>query len=330
MDNLIIVRTHGARPSMYPLWLDMDPARNWDLYVSPYKARPGVPAAINDINNMPGYVERPTSAATTFIGEVRPGLKWIGLRELLKEWPNWREYKYILLADDDLFAMPGTWSRFFDRVAKYNAKLAQPALTEDSFFSFPFTVRNTEFAARRVSYVEMMAPCFRVDVLAELLPTFDMATELGNGWGLDYLWAIKLGHKDLFIIDETPVTHSRQNSITPERYEEGRLEQVRISGVEFKDWRQKSYSGIGADGREMPGSDRTLYRPLDARLYNSVRRATRRGRTPYTTCAKPSKDNNVGMRHRRRSHNVSHAYREYAHENRHCRSRSLGRGHRRD
>ena len=279
MDNLIVVRTHGTRPSMYPLWLDGDPARNWDLYVSPYKERPGVPAADNDINNMPGYVERPTSAATTFIGEVRPGLKWIGLRELLKEWPKWREYKYILLADDDLFAMPGTWSRFFDRAVKYNAKLAQPALTEDSFFSFVFTVRNTEFVARRVSFVEMMAPCFRVDVLSDLLPTFDMATELGNGWGLDYLWARRLDHKDIFIIDETPVTHSRQNSITPERDEAGRLELAKIAGVDFPEWRQKTYAGIEPNGREIPEVDGHLFEGL-ARGYATLFSHDRSGQNP--------------------------------------------------
>ena len=63
MDNLIIVRTHGARPTMWPLWLDGDPTRNWDLWVSPYAAKPDIPGYT--INNMPGYVGRQTSAAKT-------------------------------------------------------------------------------------------------------------------------------------------------------------------------------------------------------------------------------------------------------------------------
>ena len=160
-----------------------------------------------------------------------------------------------LLADDDLFAMPGTWSKFFDRVAKYNARIAAPALTEDSFFSFGFTIRNTAFVARRVSYIEMMAPCFRIDTLTELAPTFGLATEMGNGWGLDYLWAQRLKHQDLFIIDETPVTHSRPGSFTPERFAAGQKELLRISGCSFGQWVQKSYAGIGKSGEEMRETD---------------------------------------------------------------------------
>jgi len=235
MDNLIITRTHGAQPSAYPSWSG---ERNWDLYVSPYKEKP-----------------EPTNDAGTIIGDVIPGAKWTGLRELLNEWSDWRQYKYVLLTDDDLHTTSGTWSRFFDRAAKYNAKIAAPTLTEDSFFSFVFTVRNTEFIARRVSYIEMMAPCFRIDVLTELLPTFDKATDLGEGWGLDFLWARRLGHRDLFVIDETPVTHSRQSSRTREQFTAAQAELIRIAGVGFGQWPQRSYAGIEADGHEMPETD---------------------------------------------------------------------------
>ena len=253
MDNLIIVRTHGARPTMWPLWLDGDPTRNWDLWVSPYAAKPDIPGYT--INNMPGYVGRQTSAAKTVVGDVLPGQKWVALNQLLQTWPDWRNYHYVLLTDDDLFAMPGTWSKFFDRVAKYNARIAAPALTEDSFFSFGFTIRNTAFVARRVSYIEMMAPCFRIDTLTELAPTFGLATEMGNGWGLDYLWAQRLKHRDLFILDETPVTHSRPGSFTPERFAAGQKELLRISGCSFGQWVQKSYAGIGKSGEEMRETD---------------------------------------------------------------------------
>ncbi len=296
MDNLIIVRTHGARPSMYPLWVQGDPKRNWDLYVCPYAEKPAQLGHSGE--NMPGYVEPAFGEAKTTIGDVIPGHKMIGLRTLLNSWSDWRSYKYIMLSDDDLFAMPGTWSRFFNRVTKYNAKLAQAALTEDSFFSFGFTIRNTEFVARRVSYVQDMMPCFRVDVLTEFLPTFDQATEMGNGWGLDYLWAERLGHKDIFIIDETPVTHSRPGNFTAERFAAGQQELRRISGKQFGQWVQRSYAGIDRSGNEIRETDprfldrlmrgyRTLFE-RDCSAQNPVRQQERNIRNRQTQGVQPA------------------------------------------
>jgi hypothetical protein len=59
-----------------------------------------------------------------------------------------------------------------------------------------------------VTFVEIMLPCFRADVLHDLLWTLDL-TDTGMGWGLDALWPKLLGYQDIHVMDETPVLHTR-------------------------------------------------------------------------------------------------------------------------
>ncbi len=224
---------------MHQTWLDPAAPRAWDLFVCPYTALPSV-----------------AGAAGIIVGDVISGQKWTGLRTLLNEWRGWRDYRYVLLADDDLFALPPTWSRFFDRCAHHAAKLASPALADDSYFSHCIMMRNTAFAARRVSFVEAMMPCFRADVLSELLPTLDNTTT-GWGWGLDVVWAKLLSYRDLFIIDETPVTHTRpvQGAYSAEQVREANDEMRRITGRYNAQWVMKTLSGIDPSGAEVPETD---------------------------------------------------------------------------
>lgn len=207
MNNLIIVRA-GAR-SLHQHWLDGDPARTWDILVCPYQEIP------------------PQLSENVLTSNVIPGQKWSGLTTLFDTWRGWREYDYISLADDDLFVMPGTWSRFFERVAHYDAKLAAPALSQDSVASHPVTVRHAGCAARRTTFVEIMMPTFRVDVLAQLLPTF-AETKTGLGWGLDYVWPALLRYQGIFVIDSTPVLHWRPSAYTTEAAASGQAEMARI------------------------------------------------------------------------------------------------------
>src|SRR5688572_28573918 len=104
----IIVRAGPL--SLHHTWRARGQVQAWDLFVCPYEE---LPIAVAD----EPYV---------ILGEVIPGPKWIGLRALLNSWHGWHDYRYIVLADDDLFALPGTWSRFFEKAAAYGAKLAAP------------------------------------------------------------------------------------------------------------------------------------------------------------------------------------------------------------
>ena len=61
------------------------------------------------------------------MGEIIKGPKWTGLRELLKSWQGWQDYRYVMLADDDLLMTEKHVSAFFQKCATQHANLAQPA-----------------------------------------------------------------------------------------------------------------------------------------------------------------------------------------------------------
>lgn len=191
MGRSIVVLRAGPS-SLHPSWVEGGPERGWDLLLCPYAEN--------------GFASDPARGVS--LGPVRPGAKWTGLRELLTGWDGWRDYDYVLLPDDDIIAPEATWTEFFARCRALDARLAAPALEPGSFQSHLVTMRNESFDARRVGFVEIMTPCFRTDVLAELLPTLALS-ETGWGWGLDLLWPKLLGYEGLYTIDATPVLHTR-------------------------------------------------------------------------------------------------------------------------
>lgn len=250
IKDLIVVRAGPG--SLHQTWLGNDKPRSWDLFVCPYEE---IASAV-------------IFTPAVIIGEVIPGAKWAGLRALLNKWQGWRNYRYVMLADDDLSADCDTWARFFDNCARYGAKLAAPGLTHDSPFNHPMTISNSEFVARRVSFIEIMMPCFRVDVLSDLLATLDL-TDTGWGWGLDLLWAKRLRYKDMFVIDETPVVHTRPvdmncNAELQDRCSEELRRIIRENNLP---WALKTLSGFDAAGAEITENDPLflyrLYRGYD-------------------------------------------------------------------
>jgi hypothetical protein len=188
--SLIIVR--AGKKSLHGAWYDRGKPRKWDLYVCPFEPVP--------------FESDPQSRVT--VGRVIPGPKWTGLHTLLQEWQDWCDYDFIMLADDDLFALPAVWSKYFEILAEHKPALSQPALTPDSYFSHLITVQNPNFILRATTFVEIMLPCFRMDVFTQLASTFGR-TQTGWGWGLDFLWPHMLKNRGIMIIDATPVTHTR-------------------------------------------------------------------------------------------------------------------------
>jgi hypothetical protein len=191
-NHLVVPRV--GRHSLHSTWLNPAQARNWDLYLCPYQALP--PAADG------------TPASDCRVGDVIAGPKWTGLRQLLHAWKGWREYEYIWLPDDDIFTSQATINQMFDTAQALSFDLCAPALHEASYYAHFSTMRNRRCFARRIGFVEIMVPCFRTEVLAQLLPTLDH-TPTGWGWGLDSLWPKMLGYQNLGIIDGTPVLHTR-------------------------------------------------------------------------------------------------------------------------
>jgi hypothetical protein len=181
--NLIVLRC--GRASLHWHWLDVA-TRNWDIVLCPYQ----------DID------------ARDLESHLVVGQKWSGLYRFLSEFRGWRDYDYICLPDDDIAADGATWNLFFDRCRTYKIALAAPALTQDSYCSHPMTIQNTSFRARSTTFVEVMNPCFSRDFLEAALPTFALSRS-GTGFGLDYLWCAMLSYRNIWIIDETAVHHTR-------------------------------------------------------------------------------------------------------------------------
>jgi hypothetical protein len=186
--NLVIARV--GRNSLHRAWIDHGSPRGWDLYLCPFQEMP------------------PQTDVDCTLGEVIPGPKWTGLRTLLNEWDGWREYDHIWLPDDDILASQDTISAMFEAAAALQLKLFTPALQENSHFGHYIIMRNRNFFARRVGFVEIMTPGFSRPALEQLLHTLDLS-KTGWGWGLDPLWAKLLDYEDLGILDAVPVLHTR-------------------------------------------------------------------------------------------------------------------------
>jgi hypothetical protein len=186
--SLVLARVGSS--SLHPCWLDRGKPRNWDLYLSPYQQIP------------------PQAGLDCVVGDVIPGPKWSGIRKVLNEWNGWRDYDYIWLPDDDIFANQDTISRMFNVARAVGLELFAPALNETSYYAHFITMRNRSFYGRWVGFVEIMIPGFSSAALERLLPTLDL-TQTGWGWGLDSLWPKLLKYKNVGIIDGTAVIHTR-------------------------------------------------------------------------------------------------------------------------
>src|SRR4028119_2336294 len=161
-----LVLARAGRNSLHRCWVDPGRPRDWDLYLCPFQE----------------LFPQEDIGCTT--GEVIPGPKWTGLRQLLNGWDGWRQYDFIWLPDDDILASQDTISAMFDAARALRFQLFAPGLHEASHYAHYTTMRNQSFFARRVGFVEIMVPGFSRAALEQLLPTLDLSTT-GWGWGLD-------------------------------------------------------------------------------------------------------------------------------------------------
>ena len=124
-------------------------------------------------------------------------------------------YDAIWLPDDDLSISTEGINRLFSTFNEFQLDLAQPAILNAENCSFGITVRQHDFRLRFVNFVELGRALFRRSALLQLLETFD-ATR--SGWGVDLLWAHRLRHGRLAVIDEAPVKHVRPIDLQGGRY----------------------------------------------------------------------------------------------------------------
>ncbi|HTW38806.1 MAG TPA: hypothetical protein VMD49_09585 [Steroidobacteraceae bacterium] len=136
-----------------------------------------------------------------------------GFLEFWKRRPRPWPYRYVWIMDDDVYLRPGDVSRFFEFCERYSTYVSQPALRWFTHTTLNCLVHNPACVLRRVSFVEVMAPCFSTPALERLIHTFDWTK---STWGTDWAWGCLLqGEQPLYVIDAIVMEHTRTGDGRP-------------------------------------------------------------------------------------------------------------------
>lgn len=187
--RFLLISRVGAN-SLHRHWLAPADDRGFDVLLSSFSAEVVDP-------ELPGVVF-----------EHRRGSKVAGYAKVLRAHAEMiARYDYVALFDDDLMIDVGELTRLFDIVAAHDLKIAQPALTHDSHFTFAALLQDKAYRLRYVNYIEMMCPVFRSDVLQAITPLYEMGFESG----IDLIWCNLVAETphDFAVIDDVVVRHTR-------------------------------------------------------------------------------------------------------------------------
>lgn len=185
---LLIARVGSS--SLHPAWLAPSAGRSFDVLLSAYCA---------DASD-------PEEAGIFF--EYRPGTKVAGYAEVFAAHADLiSQYAYVALFDDDLLIDSASITTLFEIASSLALKIAQPALTYDSHFTYACLLQDPAFRLRYVNYIEMMCPVFRQDVFQEVRVLYTMGYESG----IDLIWCnlVATSPRDFAVIDDVTVRHTR-------------------------------------------------------------------------------------------------------------------------
>ncbi len=188
---LVFVR--AGDQSLHPRLLAESPDRNWDCcvswYITPRQEELAEFYSHGGFNKLDGFLE------------------------FWRQCPQSRDYRYVMLIDDDVYLRPGDLSRFFSLCEHYQVYLAQPALRWFTHTTLNSLVRNPACVLRRVTFVEVMAPTFSAAALQALIPTFGMTR---STWGTDVAWAGSVaGQHPIYVVDAVAMDHTRTGDGRP-------------------------------------------------------------------------------------------------------------------
>jgi hypothetical protein len=190
-ENKFLIILRPGDTSIHKEWLEPTIERNFDLFIDYFGDKPNM------------FIEDPD-----YYTESK-GLKWPGTFALIEKYKSIIfNYRAVWFPDEDLSTNSVNINKMFDLFSSYNLILAQPALTKDSYFSHPITLKREDTKLRYTNFVEVMAPIFSQEALKLCYNTFPRTV---SGWGLDLIWPKILGYPTdkIAILDETPIKHTR-------------------------------------------------------------------------------------------------------------------------
>ena len=189
--NLVIVR--AGKNSLHKVWLEMPyTQRNWDIIVSYYDES--------------AYEEGPCGEGVK--KHYCKGGKFDGLFATCEAHPQYREYEYVWLPDDDISCAGQQVNAIFSAMREYGLVLGQPSLTFDSYFTDMGVVHAPGFDLRYTNFVEIMVPCLSTELLSYVMPLFKNSM---SGFGIDRVWARLIDNpkRKVGVIDKVQVHHTR-------------------------------------------------------------------------------------------------------------------------
>jgi hypothetical protein len=187
---LVIGRVGGK--SLHKAWTeDTSCTRTWDLQLNAY----GETATRIADADLPTVVDQ--------------GTKWDSLARHFRANPELLErYDYVMLPDDDLLMTAGGINRIFELAVEHDLTMAQPAMSMDSFVSYPVLMKCPGFLLRYTNHLECMSPCIKTSYMKTLLPIIEKYV---CGWGADHIWALLMEDPAFkcAVLDEVTMTHTR-------------------------------------------------------------------------------------------------------------------------
>ncbi|PXW98823.1 uncharacterized protein DUF707 [Sphaerotilus hippei] len=246
--------------SLHKSWIeDQSCDRNWDLQLNAY----GKDESRIQDGDLPPVIDR--------------GTKWDSIARHFNAQPELLDrYEYVMLPDDDLLMTARDINRLFDIVVENGLTMAQPALSIESYISWPVLLRSSQFKLRYVNFVESMACCIKSSYLKKLLPMFEQHY---TGWGTDMIWTMLMEDPSYqaAVIDDVVMTHTRPLYSGPlySSYQEGvdpRNELATLTAsFENMPGAMLVYGGVLANGRKVGGFEAQLRNGLQ--LFGMVRKS---------------------------------------------------------
>ena len=174
-----LIYTSAGEDANVKVWASSK-SRNYDIWVTNYTDQPDLNKEYADYYN------------------EHIGTKITNLYDVFLNHPDiLRQYKAIMVADDDVLISPRWLSRLFKLSVEYDLWMLQPAFSRFGKISHPLTARRLSSDLRFVNFVEITCPIFPTHKLVDFLSVYslDMPSPTGLDYWLPYFFGIEKENK---------------------------------------------------------------------------------------------------------------------------------------